>query len=88
MDPNEALRKLRELAACLLADDGLTRPQIDDGIELAELFTGLDEWLSTPKAGFLPAAWTHNVDLSSYDLEGLLSLNARINDAIRERGNA
>ena len=46
MDPDEALRKIREL--------------INDGdsadIELVHLFDGLDQWLS--KGGFLPKDWS------------------------------
>jgi hypothetical protein len=48
MDPNAALDQLREL---LTGNDG----SIDDYERAAEVFDGLDEWLS--KGGFLPSAW-------------------------------
>lgn len=48
MDPNETLRRLRELCAldnCRLFAE-----------EIADLFEALDQWLS--KGGFLPEPWT------------------------------
>ena len=54
MDPNEALKNARALAAAILKDgetwDSATRAE-----ELANAFEALDEWLS--KGGFLPEAW-------------------------------
>lgn len=49
MDPNEALRRIRELVR-----PGAERDD-PDGSELSELVAGLDEWLS--RGGFLPEAW-------------------------------
>lgn len=49
MDPDEALKRLREMALTIL--DGYWV----DNDEFAETFAGLDTWLST--AGFLPLAW-------------------------------
>lgn len=49
MDPDEALRRIRELVR-----PGAERDD-PDGSELSELVAGLDEWLS--KGGFLPAPW-------------------------------
>jgi hypothetical protein len=49
MDPNEALRRIRELVT-----PGAERTD-PDGAELSELVQGLDEWLS--RGGFLPQAW-------------------------------
>lgn len=53
MDPNATLRSIRLLAAAILADDELD--QDPDAVDLAELVTGLDEWVAT--GGFLPDAW-------------------------------
>lgn len=50
MDPEEALRQIRELANpdnCFDARDCY--------LELAELVRGLDEWIT--RGGFLPADW-------------------------------
>lgn len=51
MDPNEALRQIRESASRYL-DSGR---HVDAGT-LAEHVEALDEWLS--RGGFLPDAWT------------------------------
>lgn len=50
MDPDEALKKLRQY----MARDG----ELDgtDVFDLCETFKGLDGWLS--KKGFLPKAWS------------------------------
>lgn len=50
MDPNEALKQLREELHELVIDDPSGHNQ-----RLVELFDGLDSWLS--KGSFLPAAW-------------------------------
>lgn len=55
MDPNTTLARLRELGNTLMnarADDELTT--VAD--EMAELFQGLDVWLST--GGVAPTKWT------------------------------
>lgn len=55
MDPNATLTRLRELASDIstgeyeLTDQGLA------AAEMAELFDGLDTWLS--RRGFLPTEW-------------------------------
>lgn len=55
MDVNETLRKLRQLIVDQeLADDDSEAASL--GWEAAELFRGLDEWLS--KGGFLPTDWS------------------------------
>jgi hypothetical protein len=48
MDPNAALKTLREEAVHVLDDDSCAD-------SLAETFVGLDEWLT--KGGFAPVAW-------------------------------
>ena len=48
MDPNETLRRLRELV-----DDAHSADQTED---VHELVAALDQWLS--KGGYLPHAWT------------------------------
>lgn len=50
MDPDEALRKLREMALTVLDGHWV------DMDEFAETFAGLDEWISI-KSGYLPRAW-------------------------------
>ena len=66
MDPNEALRQLRALAAKVItsvdAYEGLDEADEEEleemalaGESLASQFQALDEWLS--KGGFLPADW-------------------------------
>lgn len=55
MDPNEALKRLRELSQQVLdapGEDG--NPHAAD--EMAELFQTLDAWLC--KDGFKPSDWT------------------------------
>lgn len=49
MDPDAALTEMRELAQSDLSEFN------EDIHRLAELFIGLDEWLS--KGGFLPVDW-------------------------------
>lgn len=51
MDPNETLRRIREL----IMDLPNYAPGDEPAAELAVLFIDLDEWLS--KGGFLPSAW-------------------------------
>jgi len=56
MDPDEALKKLRELAAKVLAaqdDDYINARYICE--EFAESFDALDEWLIN--GGFKPTDW-------------------------------
>jgi len=57
MDPNETLKRLRELlggeSSCSAKADGGLR--CDDWSDVQELFQALDQWLS--KGGFLPKAW-------------------------------
>jgi len=48
MDPNETLRRIRELS-----ERGYDE---DDAASVVEAFRDLDEWLS--KGGFLPSAWS------------------------------
>lgn len=50
MDPNEALRELRDLVK-----DTLAGPLNQTAIDLSERFEALDAWLS--KGGFLPKPW-------------------------------
>jgi hypothetical protein len=64
MDPNEALKRLREIMPRLqawaeaeewsIAPSDLTQHDTDLA-EVVETFEGLDQWLS--KGGFLPADW-------------------------------
>lgn len=57
MDPNEALRRLREaLAQWHLRGD--VEGALAAADTIAEQAHNLDEWLS--KGGFLPAAWSDN----------------------------
>lgn len=56
MDPNETLKRLRELS-----EQGFpTTDNLEDADEFHALFRDLDEWLS--KGGFLPTAWQRNVE--------------------------
>lgn len=57
MDPNEALKILRELAGVVLEvdRDGGGDEAHADCIDLAETLQGLDNWLS--KGGAKPDAW-------------------------------
>lgn len=52
MDPDEALRELRALCARVQAEHRLSQADVERG---AELFAGLDDWLS--RGGFIPVAW-------------------------------
>lgn len=54
MDPNETLRRLRELA-----ERELNAPDPDNA-DWAEWFQALDEWIS--RGGFLPDAWKGGAD--------------------------
>lgn len=49
MDPNAALNELREMVAAI--NNGRT-PDLE---HLAEVFEGLDDWIS--RGGFLPTDW-------------------------------
>lgn len=49
MDPNEALKKIRELLK-------IRRLSREESAELQELVEGLDEWIT--KGGFLPSSWS------------------------------
>lgn len=63
MDPNEALRMIRELVDATAADlDDEHAADVTDDVErsgrateLVDTFRGLDEWLS--RGGFLPTEW-------------------------------
>lgn len=58
MDPEAAYRDLRDLCEELAeADDEDLDP--DEVRRMAELFLGLDGWLS--QGGFAPAAWAESV---------------------------
>lgn len=60
MDPNEALRQLRELVhTCLYSEDEAP----DIATDLAQQFEALDEWLS--KGGFPPDAWRYGNDVAT-----------------------
>lgn len=52
MDPNEALRMLREWVKDVRAD---YHEEAFTERDAAELFAGLDEWITN--GGFLPADW-------------------------------
>jgi hypothetical protein len=57
MDPDEALSQLRKLVAVTIdggTPDGKPTPR-EAMEEFAELFSGLDNWMST--GGFLPKPW-------------------------------
>lgn len=54
MDPEQALSELRELAKATLADDSADDLP-EKATQLAELFDGLDQWLS--RGGFMPKEW-------------------------------
>lgn len=53
MDPDKALDQIRAL--CERFDRESTYEDMD---QLVELVQGLDEWLSAPKHGIWPAAWS------------------------------
>jgi hypothetical protein len=55
MDPNEALKQLREKAAYALDGNWAVGDMNAVAIDLAEQFQALDEWLRS--GGFLPGAW-------------------------------
>lgn len=54
MDPNEALRALRE-ALGRMAEARTSYEVSEHAVEAAEAAEALDSWLS--RGGFLPAAW-------------------------------
>jgi hypothetical protein len=62
MDPNAALERLRRLAVGIISKiDGMRNHHgvadvEDEANDMAELFQGLDEWI-TIKKGFLPQDW-------------------------------
>lgn len=58
MDPNETLRRIRELVGA--EDDGAVDSTLDRLDRVADLFVGLDAWLT--QGGFLPEAWTGAID--------------------------
>lgn len=60
MDPNEALRMLRQLASTLLDSHDLSVAE-----DLAEHFQGLDEWIM--RGGLLPDAWDDGYPPSVYN---------------------
>ncbi len=59
MDPDVALRELRELAARCLASEGSApdHPWVAEAADALQRFTDLDTWLT--RGGFPPAAWNH-----------------------------
>lgn len=56
MDPNETLRRIRELAELIQTPTPDTYHLITWAGELAAQFTALDEWIK--RHGFLPDDWT------------------------------
>lgn len=63
MDPNEALKEIRQLTAALLHEEFEAAGGITAAVRLAELIEGLDEWLS--RDGFLPADWRSDDEKAS-----------------------
>lgn len=58
MDPNEALKRMRELAReAMAAESGGEPADLGRMSELAEQFQALDSWLTN--GGFLPDGWSH-----------------------------
>jgi hypothetical protein len=55
VDPNVALRRLRELANIVL-NDPTEEGNAGAADEMAELFLALDEWLK--QSGFKPIEWS------------------------------
>lgn len=53
MDPDKLLEEIRDLLEP--AKDDLCRSCLNHGVDLAEKFDNLDEWLSN--GGFLPLEW-------------------------------
>ena len=87
MDPEETLAELRRIAATY------DEPSIEDrdAYRMAELFRGMDEWLS--KGGFLPRAWGHwwqrGVTMPiSHQLEEIRLRVKRLRNALKEAGVA
>lgn len=52
MDPNAALRELRDITALIKQHRRMTQDQLD---HMSELFEGLDNWIT--QGGFLPKVW-------------------------------
>ena len=52
MDPNAAIARMRYLSE--RADS--QQLTVEEGFEMCELFSGLDQWLA--HGGFLPAEWS------------------------------
>ena len=56
MDPDETLKRIRALAARIIAvADKDDEDMSSEGLELAELVQALDTWIAS--GGFLPRAW-------------------------------
>ena len=57
MDPNETLRRLRQMAATAIEVDSSESTNVAavDLTEMAEHFQALDQWIQN--GGFLPANW-------------------------------
>lgn len=55
MDPDKCLETCRSLAKKILQEADMERIHTDKGERLAELFEGLDTWISS--GGFLPKDW-------------------------------
>jgi hypothetical protein len=52
MDPNETLRRLRDLSQTIIGAD---ENESEDALALAELVQAMDGWLK--RGGFLPTEW-------------------------------
>lgn len=60
MDPNEALKELRQLAASIarfteLVDCGEEIDLTEEAVDMAVRFQALDKWITD--GGFFPAVW-------------------------------
>jgi len=64
MDPNAALRELRDIMALIKSHRRMTSEQLD---HMAELFDGLDEWLS--RGGFFPTPWAIGISAAEVGAE-------------------
>ena len=60
MDPNEALRQIREAIRDLDEASRGHGDLLESAMRVADLVSGLDHWLS--KGGFLPEAWQRKGD--------------------------
>jgi hypothetical protein len=56
MDPNEALKHLRELLETRIPASGMGKIQMI--LKIREMFNALDGWISS--GGFLPDDWNKN----------------------------